>query len=262
MIVLVAKFLLIIGIHIAIIVVWKMRTGAAWSALLFALIAFIIHYFGRIPLTQLVMPHIDLSDIDLILKIPASLFPQWFSYGLFREAVRWLTFRYLATGLQFWRDGVMFGIGYTTIAMLLMLWGLLSEQTIEPGLTPPSLFRRAMILKDSFLWVTAIILAWQWSIPTMIVNVGTSLAVLFSVRQRQAWPLLAAVLIYVLQHAAPWFAVLYYIPDVQIGGLERILISTFWREFIIFIATLPALCLIFLLRKPLGRTTQLPAENS
>lgn len=263
---LIAKLTLIIGLHLAITVIWQKRTGAAWSVLIFALVAFVVHYLARIPLREQIAPLLGLQAGPahwgvpaevwglpvMVWGIPTFLIPRYLFFGLFREAVRWLTFRYVATSVQSWRDGVLFGIGYTCFAMLLRLWTLLSEQTVEPGLVPPSLIARIMILKDDFLWEQALSLTWQYGVSNMIFNVGTSLAVLFSVRRRQVWPLLIAALLHVLIPVAVWLSVI-HVPSPQLEWPWRLWFFIAWRESAAFIAVLPALLLTFLLRRPLDR---------
>ncbi len=180
--------------------------------------------------------------------------PVWFIYGAISHGARWLSLRYMAKSVQSWRDGVMFGIGYSSGAFLLMLWGLLAPQTIDPGPVPASPIRRDLFWDDFLVWEHAILLAWHLGILVMILNVGTSLAVLYSVRRRQVWTLLAAVIVYAMHWAAHWVAV-GNIPHVireQVFGLWSII---YWRELVLFIAVLPALCMIFFLRKPLDRLT-------
>ena len=252
MITLIAKLFMVVGLHIAITIVWQKRTGAAWRALLFALVAFFIHFFARIPLAQQVAPYFDQLDGRMVLGVYTPLIPQWLLFGLFREGIRWATFRFLATSVQSWRDGVMFGIGYSSIAFLLMLWGLLAPQTIDPGLVPASPIRRDLLLDDLFVWEHAIFLAWHLVILVMILNVGTSLAVLYSVRRRQVWPLLVAVVIYALPNAAPWVAI-NNIPDAVMEQFMGRWSIIFWREFLLGVAALPAIGMLFLLRKPLDR---------
>lgn len=250
MIDLAAKLLLIVVPPLAIAAVWQKRVGAAWTTLLFALVAFAVHYFARIPLTKYVSPYFDQMFGPMVLGVFVSLYPKWFIFGLFRACVWWLTFRFVATNVRDWRDGVMFGIGYTIFAMLLTLWTLLSQQTTDLGLAPPSIIQKAMILKDSFLWIRAAILAWQYGVIIMIFNVGTSLAVLYGVRRRQVWALLIAILLFILINASPWFAI-WTSAYVKIGDLREGWVLIYWREFVNLVATLPAICLTLFLRKSL-----------
>ncbi|MXY96008.1 MAG: YhfC family intramembrane metalloprotease [Caldilineaceae bacterium SB0664_bin_27] len=250
MIDLAAKFSLIVVPPLVIAVAWQKRTGAAWTTLLFALVAFSVHYFARSPLVKYVSPYFDQMFTPMVLGVFISLYPKWFIFGLFRACVWWLTFRYVATNVLAWRDGVLFGIAYTTLAILVTLWTLLSQQTTDFGLAPPSIFRKAMILKDDFLWMQATILAWNYGVILMAFNVGTSLVILFGVRRRQVWPLLVAALLYILINASPWFA-LWTSPHIRTGDLSGGWVQNYWLEIVKLVASLPAICLILFLRKPL-----------
>ena len=259
MITFIAQLSLIIAVPAAVAVVWQRRTGAAWRTLLFALLAFAVYNIARRPVGDQVTPYFNLlADKEVwgipsvVLGIPTLFIPQYFFFGLFREGVRWLTFRYAAKSVQCWRDGVLFGIGYTLLATVLMIWRLFSDQTGVPELDPPFFVARAMMLKDDFNWTRAIFHAWQYGVVTMIFNVGTSLAVLYSVRRRQVWLLPAAALLHILTRAA-FFVALHHVPPVQLLSPWRVYFPTFWGEFVAFIAVLPALWLIFYLRKPLDR---------
>jgi len=253
------KFSLIVVPPLVIAVAWQKRTGAAWTTLLFALVAFMVHYFARSPLAKYVSPYFDQMFTPMALGVFISLYPKWFIFGLFRACVWWLTFRYVATNVRAWRDGVLFGIGYTILTMLVTLWMLLSQQTTDFGLSPPSIIQKAIILRDDFLWIRATILAWQFGVIIMILNVGTALVILSAVRRRQVWPLLVAALLYILINASPWFA-LWTSPHVRIGDLREGWVLIYWREFVYLVASLPAICLILFLRKPL-RPVKMETEN-
>ena len=256
MITLIAKLSLVVGIHIAIIVVWQRRTGAAWRTLLFALVPLAIIYLVRLPLNDRVPQYFWSIEMEplMVWGIMTFLIPVWFIYGAISHGARWLSLRYVAKSVQSWRDGVMFGIGYSSSAFLLMLWGLLAPQTIDPGPVPASPILRDFLLDDFFVWEHAILLVWHWAILVMILNVGTSLAVLYSVRRRQVWTLLAAVMVYAMYGAAPWVAI-GNIPHVITDQVFGLWSFTYWRELVRLIAVLPALCMIFFLRKPLDRLT-------
>lgn len=250
MMVLAAKLLLIVAPPLVIAAAWQKRTGAAWTAILFALVAFTVHYFARIPLTNYVSPYFDQMFTPMVLGVFVSLYPKWFILGLFRACVWWLMIRYVAKNMRAWRNGVMFGVSYTICTMLLTLWTILSQQTTSLGLVPSSIIQRVMILEDDFHWIRAMSLAWQFGVIIMILNVGTSLAVLSGVRRRQARLLLVAALLYVLINASPWFA-LWTSPHIRIGDMASGWVLIYWREVVYLMTSLPAICLILFLRKSL-----------
>lgn len=258
MIILIAKLSLIIGLNIAVAIVWQKRTQAAWIGLLFALIAFSIHFLARIPLDRLLPLLFDPLVGRLVFwhGIWPSWIIQFLLFGLLREGVRWLTFRHVATSVQSWRDGVMFGIGYSSLATLLLLGEHIPTHLTSSDLPPPpliSLIATAGIVNDSLTWANTLLLTWQWGVVLMIFNVGTSLAVLTSVQRRQVWLLLTAVMLYVIYGAAPKMVLLHY-ADVQVGGLDPLWSLVFLFNLAYFIAVLPALWLIFRLRKPLDKS--------
>lgn len=255
MIILIAKILLILVPHIAIAIVWQKRTHAAWSGLLFALVAFSIHFLVRIPLDRL-LPLL-FEPIVGRLVFWQGLWPswiiQWLLFGLLREGVRWLTFRHVATSVQSWRDGVMFGIGYSSFATLILLGEHIPTHIPNSTPPPPTLIGAAMMVNDSFKWTNTLQVAWQWGVILMTFNVATSLAVLFSVQRRQVWLLLTAVMLFVIYAAAPRVVLLYY-ADVQVGGLDPQGSLMLLFNLANVIAVLPPLWLIFRLRKPLDKS--------
>ena len=85
----------------------------------------------------------------------------------------------------------------------------------------------------------------------MIFNVGTCLAVVFSVQRRAILPFLAAVVLYVVYSNAPAVMIHSSFVDMPLGLLPPSLSTTFLVQFWVFIFVLPCLLLIFLLRKPM-----------
>ena len=254
MIDLAAKLTLVVGLHVAIAVVWKYRTNAAWISLLFALVAFSIHYVVRIPLYRVVTQFLDPLSWDFV---PLSIFWTpliiwWVIFGIAREGVRWFTFRHVTTGIESWRDGVLFGIGYSSLSMLSTLGQYVPVHDVYDPLVPELSFIETInAINDNFLWLTMPFFLWKWLVIMMIFNVGTSVAVLFSVRRQNVWLLLAAVGLHILLTAAPWVSIQF--PSVQLGPgafLSRWSFMIF-REIIALIAVLPALWLIFGPRKAL-----------
>lgn len=266
MITFVAQLSSIIALPVVAAIVWQRRTGAAWKTLLFVLFAFAVYNIAKIPIREQVTPFFNLlagQEIWGIIPpafsgVPMYLIPQHLFYGLFRESVRWLTFRYVAKSVQFWQDGVLFGIGYTCLAAVLMIWGLFTAQTGVPELDRPSYVARAMMLKDDYHWVRAMVEAWRYGVVAAIFNAGTSLAVLYSVQRRQVWFLLVAALLHVLSPIAHYVS-LYHVPPVQLMFPWRTYFFAFWIEFVAVLAVLPALWLIIYLRKPLS-TKRLPNQ--
>ena len=259
MITFVAQLSSIVALPVVAVIVWQRRTGAAWKTLLFVLFAFAVYNTAKIPIREQVTPYFNLLASQEIWGIIPSVFygvptywiPESLFYGLFRESVRWLTFRYVARSVQFWQDGVLFGIGYSCLAAVLMIWGSFSAQTGVSEWDPPSISDRAVMLKDDYHWVRAVLEAWRYGVRNGIFNAGTSLAVLYSVRRRKVWFLLAAALLHILPPVAHFVSIL-HVPPVHLMFPWRTYFFALWIEFMGIVAVLPALWLIFHLRKPLS----------
>lgn len=259
MITLVAQLSSVVALPVVAVIVWQRRTGAAWKTLLSVLFAFAVYNTARIPIGEQVTPYFNhLAGREIwgiipfmISGVPTYWIPQSLFYGLFRESVRWLTFRYVAKSVQFWQDGVLFGIGYSCLAAVLLIWGSSSAQTGVSEWDPSSFVARAMMLKDDYNWIRAVVEAWRYGVTDVILNAGTSLAVLYSVRRRKVWFLLAAALLHILPPVAR-FVSISHVPPVKLLFPWRSYFIVLWFEFVGIVAVLPALWLIFHLRKPLS----------
>lgn len=252
MIVLIAKLSLVIGLLIVTAIVWQKTNRATWSSFLFGLLAYGIHFLVRLPLEQLFPRLFD--PLEGALFFWHGLWPSWiiqfFLFGLFREGVRWLTFRHIATSVQSWRDGVIFGIGYSTLATLMNLSENIASLFEDSPSAPIPFIERATVINDVFSWENTIAWICIQGITLMVFNAGTCLAVLFSVQRRQVWPLLTAVVFYVIRSSTTLVVFLYF-DDVQVGGLDPQMSLTTLIVLAHVIAVLPPLWLIFRLRKPL-----------
>ena len=89
---------------------------------------------------------------------------------------------------------------------------------------------------------------WEWSIPLIAFNVGTSLAVLLSVRRRQAWPFLLAVL-FVVVHAIPSALAWPLRPVLEWAGVARWYSLGLGYILLNFIAVLPPIWFTLYLRR-------------
>ncbi len=254
----IAKFSLVTVLPIAAIVIWQKRTNAHWGSLLFCLLAFVINYFAYPLLGETV---VELSYHDAFVPIllflvyysGARIFFPWILesliFGLIREVGHWLIFRYVATKVRLWQDGVLFGIGYSYLALLLKIEPHFSNISPEHWNT----------IKHSFVeianwlnWTYHPFAAWYypvlWITTLLFFNVVTSVLVLASVQQRKIRYLLISIAVYVVYANAPpamsdsfshlnlnWFG-----PE---SGREVI------KELTRFLVPLPFLWLVFRLRK-------------
>lgn len=197
---LIAKLLVVICLPVTAAIVWKIRTRATWVCLVFAFGAIIIYVFARIPLVPVVLPLADRSVANPFVKVWPYVVSLGIIYGFLREGIRWLLMRFAVKTVWSWEEGVFFGICYSVLTILFTL-----GNRVHTTITVNELWHPSQILphlNDHYLWMKVLVGVWEWSIPLIAFNVGTSLAVLLSVRRRQAWPFLIAVLFFVV-HAMP-----------------------------------------------------------
>lgn len=248
-----AKILFLLGLPVTLVFIWRTRTQANWLSLVFGFGAYAVYYLARKPWGQLV-PFL-LNHIEVYL--PRGIWPYWiliyFIFGLLHVGTRWLILRYLATNVRSWREGVMFGIGFGSIAMLVLVGQQISGLEPDSNLFQTSLVERMTTLSYLFRWWRTLLLAWHWGVSSMVLHVGTSLFVLFSVQRRDARLLLAALMLYVAFFCVPLMVLERFAFDIQVGTLS-------WRDLYNtkdVLAHIPVglliLWLIFRLRKPMGQ---------
>ena len=151
--------------------------------------------------------------------------------------------------MRSWQDGIMFGIAYGSIVMLIkmgnVIFGFLEDMglftsTLEllvAGRSSPSFNEAVGILNSDLFWWSTLFLTWTWGVSSMIFNVGTCLAVVFSVQRRAALPFLAAVVLYVAYANARSVMINTDLIDlhVQLGWLTRPISVTLFVELGVFI---------------------------
>lgn len=249
----IAKLLLLFGLPVAIFVFWQRRLRTHWNILALASLAFLVH-FAVIKLLNPIT-----SRFDEVLEPVPGLNHQWelrlaiqLSLGIVREAVRWFTLRY-ATKIPFitkrnfsWQDGIMLGITYGCISML-----------VSSGSLSTKIYNETIALND-FTWESALLASFRWAVIFMAFNVGTFLVVAFSVQRRAILPFFAAALwnVAMMNSIPVLISLSVYFPII--GGMLRpipVLIEVQTGAFAISM-----LCLfpILLLRKPMAveRTNQ------
>lgn len=251
------KLSLIIALPIAAVVVWQRRTRAHWSILLFSLAAFGFDY--------LLQSHLDLSTSRitetlalypslsfLLVSYGKAIYPPWILrtliLGLPRESIRWLLFRYAATKMRLWRDGVMFGITYSTIAMLKIHQDHLSRQVTELDLYQNAFVEAMAALNELYSWGQVLLHLWNWAAVLIVFNVGTSLLVLASVQRRKIRYLLAAMGVYIMYANIPR-VILQLTVDLQSAWLGPPWSTVVSLELARLPLTLLTLWLIFRMRK-------------
>ena len=197
--------------------------------------------------------------------------------------MRWIILRFATKNLKTWEEGVFFGIAYTAALIPLMIWKYLyrvlflqhydSQVTEQPpidmGILRPlqelqglSLAEIIEFINLSHPWQVVYNFTLHWSIAPIIFNVGTSLAVLYSVRRRKLWPFLAALICNLimsrargvtLNQARSFFAMFdpFVVPP-QLG----MLIFGAMNVLPYILTALPSLGLAFYLRKIMDREEQ------
>jgi len=206
---------------VAATVVWQRRSRASWTILLFALAAFAVNYAVSIPLDRWLpeaMPFLD-ADPSISPRIWPAAFLVMIIYGLIREGVRWLTFRYAATNVRSWQAGVMFGLGYACLAVLVETTPLFSDLGAAANQVPDSAAEAMPDVPFSVWLMPVVLVTLDRGVVLTIFNVSTALTVMFSVQRRNPWLFLVAVLVYAVCSVLPSIALLYF-PATQAGGQD------------------------------------------
>ncbi|MCY4072134.1 MAG: YhfC family glutamic-type intramembrane protease [Chloroflexi bacterium] len=268
MIYLTLMFLLLVGFPVAAVVLWQRRFRSSWTIVLFALVAFAVNFL----LQELASPiYNPISEAIIPLISPPyqmAFFLPWiaiyFVGGLIREGVHWLTIRYGATSVRSWRDGMMFGIVYGSIVMVLMLGRDVYKSLEFTGLFTPTLeflvaggqkpsFNEIMeTLKNDYHWTRSLLLFLSWGMSSMIFNIGTCLIVVFSVQKKSVIYFLAAVVMYVAYTNARSVVMHSDLVNIQVDWMIQPFTTAFVVELGVFVFALPCLLAIFLLRKPMS----------
>ncbi len=247
MLLLIAKFSVIIGFPVAFAIFWQRRTQATWACLPIAFGAAAIVFLVKIPLHPVTSAYLTLYFSNPQNPGPHFLYyaVRAVVYGLNREGIRWLMLRPMVVSVRSWQDGVLFGTCYSIAAILTWLGAEIHRyNTLEELGTFVGMIAA---VNESYPWKVVLLMAWESGPPQMIFNVGTSLAVLLSVRRLRAWPFFVAVLFHILPSVAssltfmdslfPW-------EELHYRGL-------YWHIYYLlyFLAMLPVLWLTFRLRK-------------
>ena len=132
----VAILSLVIVIPVAAAIIWQRHSGALWGSLFFSFGGYAVIGLLRIPLDQvLVIPSIRelfyFSPPGLVMIVPLAWILYTLIYALFREGIRWLILFFPATSVRTFKEGVMFGLGYSWLAALQNLGRYVSEYSEE-----------------------------------------------------------------------------------------------------------------------------------
>ncbi len=194
----VAILSLIIVLPAAAAIVWQRHSRALWGSLFFGFGAFAVNGLVQIPLGQ-VLTHPLFGKVlapfpDIFMLVPTAWIIMAFTIGLFREGIRWLILFFPATSVRTWKEGVLFGLGYSCLVALQHLGEYVSKSWEEIELFQYSFVETMELLNRGISWEEALYFALAWGVVETIFNVGTCLLVMFSVRRLNVWLFLAAVL--------------------------------------------------------------------
>ena len=181
-------------------IAWQRHSRAFWGSLFFGFGAFAVYGLVRIPLGQVLTHPLFLKLLDplpdLFMNFPTAWVIWTFIFGLFREGIRWLTFFFPATSVRTWKEGVLFGLGYSCLVAVQQIGANISYSAAsqQKNLSQYSFVELIQVVNDMTLWWAALYSALNWGVVETIFNIGTCLLVMFSVRRQNVWLFLAAVL--------------------------------------------------------------------
>ncbi len=259
--ILIAKLSLVTALPIATIVVWQKRTNAHWATLFFCLVAIAVNYVAQLLLEPRVY---EFSNHDAFVPIfvflafysNATIYLPWlldaFIFGLIREGGRWLILRYATKKVRLWQDGVLFGIGYSHLALLLKIefhfsnyspshWNTIKHSLVEIVNWLNSTYHPFAAWYYPLIWITTL----------LFFNVCTSVLVLASVQQRKIRYLLIAIAVYAVYAYAPRVTpgIFYHL---NMNWLGPVYSSEVIKELTRFFVPLPFFWLVFRLRKTMS----------
>ncbi len=194
----VAILSLMIVLPAAAVIVWQRHSRALWGSLFFGFGAFAVNGLVRIPLGQ-VLTHPLFGELlapfpYIFVNYPTSWIIWAFIIGLFREGIRWLILFFPATSVRTWKEGVLFGLGYSCLVALQHFGEYVSISWEEIELFQYSFVEAMALLNQGISWFEALYFTLDRGVVETAFNVGTCLLVMFSVRRLNVWLFLAAVL--------------------------------------------------------------------
>lgn len=217
---LIVKLLVIIFLPVSTVIIWQRWTRTTWVCLAIAFCAVSITALVRTPMDPVRDAYVIFYENN-----PLNLRAMWpyivfvgIIYGVLKEGIRWLLIRFAVRTVWSWKEGVFFGICYSVLAIPLVL-GM--EIYNDLDLTAYRLWHPSQIiphLNNDWLWRRLLHMAWDWSITLIVLDVGTSLAVLLSVRTRQLWPFLIAALSFPVVVTIPLYFAEYLRPVLEWAG--------------------------------------------
>ncbi|MDE0312873.1 MAG: YhfC family glutamic-type intramembrane protease [Caldilineaceae bacterium] len=240
---------LIVALPVVASILCQRHSRAQWGSLFFGFGAFAVNGLVRIPLTmEQVLATPLFRELlaffpDILMRVPTAWIMYAFMLALVREGIRWLILFFVATNVRTWKEGVMFGLGYSCLVAVQHLGTFVSYYSEATELFQSSIVETIKFVNNTIPWLEALQLALNWGVLETVFNVGTSLVVMFSVRRRDVWLLLAAVLWYVVFSELPR-AMFFYFAGLEVGGIPSYYVS---RTIILLTTTFVVLLPFFLL---------------
>ena len=263
--------LALFGFPVASVVLCQKLTRSHWNILLFALGAFAVNYLLQQLLDPLFTMFLERAIPRIRLPYQVMGFLPWivtyFFFGMLREGTRWTILRYAATNVRSWHDGIMFGIAYGSAVMVVMIGqhvyatlehtGLFTPtlELLVRGGSKPSFNEIVEALRNGYFWQITLLLILAWGVSSMAFNVGTCLAVVFSVQRRSVFYYLAAVALFVVYSSSKLVVLRLGLIGTPPHWLHPLIYNTLVIELGVFVFALPCLLLVFLLRKPMSADT-------
>ena len=197
-------------------IIWQRRNHIPWTAAYAALVAAAIYALLRIPINEYIrpLPFLSLKDPNDFQQVAIQSATIALTYGTIRESVRWLIMRHPAARMTTWQAGILFGLVYTaafaTLNMIRIVkwYALRAAYELETftnydpniphyeilfSLKNAPLQQITASISPAFDPATMIAYSLRWGIVPTALNIGISLAILYSVRHRKAWPFFAAI---------------------------------------------------------------------
>ncbi|MDE0076158.1 MAG: hypothetical protein OXO50_01490 [Caldilineaceae bacterium] len=215
----VAILSLVIVLPLAAAIVWQRHSRALWGSLFFGFGAYAVVGLLRIPVRealylQPVAEILNRLPITLVMGVPHLWVLLNVIHALLREGVRWLILFFPARSVRTWREGVLFGLGYSWLAALQSLGRYIAKRSEEIELYRYTFVETVEIMNSQLQPELATVVTLDWGVAQTFFNVGTCLVVMLSVRQRNVWLLLAAIMWYVV-YARLGSMVLFNLPEME-----------------------------------------------
>ena len=240
----IVKLALMFALPLAAAIVWQRKSRAQWGSLFLGFSAYaVIGLVGTQLTTEKILAitssffAITSSFREFLafppapviwLSIPTFWIIPAFIWGLVRGGILWLILFFIAKNVvRTWKEGVMFGLGYSCLVAVEKFGEHYSRFSKEIEASRYSFVEAAVELSNVIGsgWFWTFYVTWL-NVLTTAFNVGTVLVILFSVQRRNVWLLLAAVLWYAAFTVSPTIT-FHNFHDLTVFGIHRLYMSLF-----------------------------------